>query len=845
MLSAPWPPAVLFLLRHALFLGPLCAVGLLMARRRDQPRVVVGALFALLYGLPTLFIAHVAAIQLGLWRYGGAALKMLEFPADIWFAGALLGPALYLAGPGWSPWLLAAALIGLDGFALPALSPFVTTGPHWFAGVVAIVLAVHLPALLLARWTGRDEHLPRRAFLLAIGFGGAAFFLVPTVIMQAMGGDWSALALRPGWALAAAGLGLAGIAVIGLSGVQMFVLYGEGTPIPLDPTRRLVREGVYAYVCNPMQLSTALAFAALGAVLGNVWVSLAAAMAVVFVLGMVRWHHRNDLAVRFPAGWPEYRAHVGEWLPRWRPWVAEPARLSFDPVSRRQRAAVGLLRLLAPTGLAIEARPGPLGYADRRGFEGPAAFAQALSHCNFIAALIGAAALLVLLPLGAAFAARGPRSLVLGLDSLWRLRRPLDYYGALHRRHGDVVRLRIGPYRIWLLFHPAAIEAALTTHADSFVRFEPVMRVLRQWNGQSLLTSEGARWRARRRQALPAFARSRMAGYGARIVAHASAMAAEWDAAAPSGLITLDTDRAMADLALRIAADALFGDQTVRGLGEFGDAMAVLSEVAFRESTAPWRPPAWWPADSNRRKQAAIASLDRLVRAIVEARMADRGDDRGDLLSMLIEHAGGDSDSVREEATTLLIAGHETTGAALAWASDLLSRNPQALARAQEEIDREIGDRAAAAADLARLGFLRAVVDETLRLYPPAYALFPRRATRRVAFEGIEVAAGDLVQIVPFVTQRDVRWFDEPGAFRPERFLAPSAAPPWAYLPFGGGPRVCIGQYFGLLELTLALATVLQRWTPTAPDHIAEPEARFSLRPRGGLKQQWRRRRGG
>jgi hypothetical protein len=184
MLSDPWPPTALFALRHALFLGPLSVVVLLMLWHRNQKRMIVGALFSFLYGLPLLFIDHVLAIHFGFWEYGGSSLKILGFPADIWFAGTLLGPALYLALPRTPPWLLAAFLVGLNGLLLPEFAPFVIPGPHWFLGVIGVFLTTHLPALYLARWTDRDEYLARRAFLLAIGFAGMAFFLIPTVIMR-------------------------------------------------------------------------------------------------------------------------------------------------------------------------------------------------------------------------------------------------------------------------------------------------------------------------------------------------------------------------------------------------------------------------------------------------------------------------------------------------------------------------------------------------------------------------------------------------------------------------------------------------------------------------------------
>lgn len=403
MLSEPWPTGVLFALRCALFLGPLVAAILLMARIERGSRRAVGAFFSLLYGLALVFVGHTLAIHLGVWSYGGASLKLLGFPADIWFGGALLwGPVLFLAFPRASPWLLVLPCTALNGLVLPALVPFFIPGRLWFAGVVLVFLAAHLPALYLARWTAEERNLPLRAALLATGYGCFAFFVMPTVVMRAMGGEWTELAARPAWVIGLTALGVAAAWVMGLSAVQLFALHGDGTPIPLDPTRRLVRTGLYAYLSNPMQLATASGWLVLGVALGNVWVALAAGMAVCFVLGMVRWHHRQDLELRFPDGWPEYRAHVSEWLPRWRPWVPEPARLCHDPSCRLHQYLVASLARFGAHGLVVLATPGPLRYREpneRRDFSGPAALAKALNHANFATAMLGAALLLLALPL--------------------------------------------------------------------------------------------------------------------------------------------------------------------------------------------------------------------------------------------------------------------------------------------------------------------------------------------------------------------------------------------------------------------------------------------------------------
>jgi cytochrome P450 len=427
-----------------------------------------------------------------------------------------------------------------------------------------------------------------------------------------------------------------------------------------------------------------------------------------------------------------------------------------------------------------------------------------------------------------------------GLRHLLRLRTDqLGFYSEMRQRYGDAVRIRIGPHRIWLLFHPDEIAAVLAAYASSFVRFEPVMRVLAQWNGSSLLISEGERWHTRRRQVLPAFASRRLPGYGGRIVDQALALRAAWESAANDTGVTLDTDREMVKLTLDIAADSLFGERLGDRAAAVGEAVATLSEVAFRESTSPIPVPDWAPLAIKTRKRRAVATMEALVTGIVSARLAAPAEDRGDLLSTLIDGGMADPVAVRDEVMTLLIAGHETTSATLSWASHLLSQNAVVLDKVLDEIDRVIGGRPPRADDLRQLDLLRAVIDETLRLYPPAYTLFPRRATKDVVLNRLTIRAGEIAQLIPFITQRDPAWFAQPAAFRPARFLGEQSWPRYAYFPFGAGPRVCVGETFGLLEVGLVLATLLQRFSPMPVPGPVVPEPRFSLRPRGGLCQRW------
>ncbi len=400
-------PAVVFALRQGLFLIPLVLALVLLLRRRHERRVLVGACFAFLFQFGVMFALHVLAIRLGWWRYGGTALKLVGFPADIWLGGALLwGPVLFLAFPRLNPLVLVLPSVAVNAVVMPLMAPVILVGPGWLPGQIAVVLLAMVPGQTLARWTAEERHLPSRAALLAIAYAATAFFIVPSLIMEAMGGSWPA-ALSDWTAapiLVAVGPMLVCM-VVGLAAVQAFVLHGDGTPIPLDSTKRLVRTGLYAYVANPMQLSTAAAWLIMGAALGNVWVAAAAGMAVLFVLGLVRWHQRNDLALRFPVGWPEYRAAVPDWVPLWRPWRHQPSTLIFDPTDRLHSRFVSWLAARRPCGLTLAAVAGaPMSYREpdeTRSFERLTGVAKALGHLDLVFGFVGAGLLLMVLVGGA------------------------------------------------------------------------------------------------------------------------------------------------------------------------------------------------------------------------------------------------------------------------------------------------------------------------------------------------------------------------------------------------------------------------------------------------------------
>ncbi len=393
---------LLILLRASLLILPVMSVLFLAKKYKNEERVLVGSFFSFLYGIALLLPAHALAINLGMWQYGSETLLILGMPADLWFAGSLLfGPTIFLTFPKLSPLVFTTAFIVIQALVFKSLDPFVIAGDNWFLGIVIVFLLVHIPALYLANWTAYDINLPIRAALLAFAYGFLAFFVLPTIIMQAMGGSWS-LEQRSILSITLTLLCLFPCTLMGLSAVHMFVVHGEGTPIPLDKTKHLVKSGLYSYITNPMQLCTAISWVIIGIFLENVFVALAAVMAVIFVMGLVRWHHRNDLLVRFPKGWPEYKANVPEWLPRWKPWVKEESKLYWNPKSAMQRTYIKWLKKRSYVGLLIlENDFSGAQYEDStRGltFNSSAAFIYPLFHINFIYALFASGLLLALLP---------------------------------------------------------------------------------------------------------------------------------------------------------------------------------------------------------------------------------------------------------------------------------------------------------------------------------------------------------------------------------------------------------------------------------------------------------------
>jgi cytochrome P450 len=435
--------------------------------------------------------------------------------------------------------------------------------------------------------------------------------------------------------------------------------------------------------------------------------------------------------------------------------------------------------------------------------------------------------------------ARAKRSGSPLFDMLAFRRDPLRFLTRLAREHGDIVSFRLGPQRALLLNHPELIKDALVTRADYFHKGRALQRSKRLL-GEGLLTSEGEHHRRQRRLAQPAFHRKRIESYGAVMVEYAARDSARWRAGE-----TLDMTHEMMHLTLAIVGKTLFDADVESEADEIGGALTELLEL-FQMLLLPYSEYLErLPLPANRRFTRARAKLDAVIYRIINERRAS-GADRGDLLSMLLlaqdeEGASGGmtDEQIRDEALTIFLAGHETTANALAWTWYLLAQNPDAEARLHAELDAVlVGGRLPTVADLPQLSYTEMVLAESMRLYPPAWTI-GRLAVREYAVGEHVAPEGTLVLLSQYVMHRDPRFFPDPLRFDPERFApeAKEARPPYAYFPFGGGARRCIGEGFAWMEGTLIIAAIARRWRMRlVPEHPVITHPRMTLRAKHGIK---------
>jgi cytochrome P450 len=434
----------------------------------------------------------------------------------------------------------------------------------------------------------------------------------------------------------------------------------------------------------------------------------------------------------------------------------------------------------------------------------------------------------------------GPKTYWPGGHGLYFRREPLTFLTRLAREYGDVVQFRAGPQRVFLLNHPDYVRDVLVTHHERFHKGRALQRAKRLL-GRGLLTSEGEFHRRQRRLAQPAFHRQRVNSYARVMTEFAEKTSERW-----RDRTTLDISEEMMRLTLSIVGKTLFDADVESDADEVGAAltevMSLFSYLLLPFSELLEK----LPLPPQRRFLRARARLDAVIYRIIEERRRS-GEDRGDLLSTLLLAVDEEGDrrpmtdeQLRDEVMTLFLAGHETTANALTWAWYLLAQNPEAESELHAELERVLADgRLPAAEDVPALRYTEMVVAETMRLYPPAWAI-GRTAVEDHEVGGYHIPRGSLVLVSQYVMHRDPRYFPDPERFDPARFTpeAKEARPQFAYFPFGGGVRRCIGEGFAWTEAVLLLAALARRWAlRLAPGHAVELQPRITLRPgKGGVK---------
>ncbi len=399
----------------------------------------------------------------------------------------------------------------------------------------------------------------------------------------------------------------------------------------------------------------------------------------------------------------------------------------------------------------------------------------------------------------------------------------------------------IGPIARFSLFHiPVYVvtdadlaHQVLVTDDAKFIKSAGI-QFLKPLLGEGLLTAEGATHKSHRKLLAPAFAPKRLDKYGEVMVAETAAQVATWGRGK-----SVDFAHEMMELTLAIAGKTLFGADVRADAKRIGIGLELGMRAMTKSLTSPIQLPYSFPLPRHLEMRRAVKMIDETVFRLIKQGRA-HGTDRGDVLSMLLlardEGVGLTDAEIRDEVMTLLLAGHETTANALTWTWFELGRNPDALAKLTDEVRAAVGDRTIAVADLAAMPWNLAVIEEAMRLHPPAY-MTGREAQQEISLGGHRLPGKSMVAINIRGIHRRADYFPAPLAFRPARMLpeAKKARPRHHYLPFGAGPRVCIGSHFALLEAQLLLATMVQRGTVQPLTHHVEYEPLVTLRPRGGL----------
>jgi len=414
----------------------------------------------------------------------------------------------------------------------------------------------------------------------------------------------------------------------------------------------------------------------------------------------------------------------------------------------------------------------------------------------------------------------------------------IGYLSRIAREYGDIVFVRFLGVPMCLINRPEYIESVLTTQSLNFEKSKDY-RALRRVLGAGLLTSEGELWRRQRRLIQPAFYHERVSDYAEGMVEYTERMLASWQ----DGQMR-DVHADMMRLTLDIVAKTLFGTEVSREAEDVGASLHLLMRRFMKQAGYAFLLPSRIPLPTTLRIRRAVRRLNQVIYEIIRSRRAS-GRRSGDLLSMLLdahdeEGAVMTDRQLQDEIMTLFLAGHETTATALSWTWLLLAQNPAVETALAEKLQRVLGGRAPQVADLPRLSYAEMVLKEAMRLYPPVWVI-GRRALAPFQLGEYQLPARTNVLMLQYLMHRDARYFPEPERFDPERWRENdprnASLPRFAYFPFGGGPRVCVGAGFGMMETMLLLAAIAQRFKLSlVPNQTIEMLPSVTLRPKNGIR---------
>ncbi len=412
---------------------------------------------------------------------------------------------------------------------------------------------------------------------------------------------------------------------------------------------------------------------------------------------------------------------------------------------------------------------------------------------------------------------------------------PLEYLKRCAQEYGGIMQIRLGTTALYMLSNPEYIEHVLVTHNNKYKKSRFTQR-RKSLFGNGLIFSEGDFWLRQRRLMQPAFHQKRVASYGTAMVQLSQKMAESWQ-----DNEALNVHEEMMQLSLEIVLKTLFDTESAGDAQKIGGVLDVLIDQVSAAAVRPIQFPDWLPTAGNRRYNAALSELDTIIKHIISEHR-QRETDNGDLLSTLLHVQDEDGSrmtdkQLRDEVVNLYIAGHETVALTLAYTWRLLAEHPEVESKLHDELERVLAGRTPTMEDLQNLPYIEQIITESMRLYPPVWGVF-RDCKIADEIGGFPIAPRTVVLLSPWVVHHDAHYYAEPEEFRPERWDKSSKQPipRYAYFPFGGGQRLCVGNIFAMVEARLVFATLAQKWRFTLPvDSTLELVPSITIRPKNGI----------